>query len=281
MTLSKYMLCLFLMTISVFVSPSWGFEKKAHSEMSKVAVQLFGELYPEKAHQIEGLTPFFIEGSVKEDDIDITFQRLLNWHFYDPGSRLGRAWWGAYKSDSKRFADLVEKLSATRKEKLPEIYELAGRIAHHIQDMSSPPHAVPVYHLAKDPFDKYATHKIDGYTLTPSQLNSVKKDRRELDFSTLSILRKEAAEETIREIGDTIIFQGTVIGEDWSEYWRSYEQVGTECGEDPDKDFGCYGKNSFGTEKGHFTPEVYDWFYEVRVKRAIQDSLRLLVLLTK
>jgi hypothetical protein len=216
-----------------------------------------------------------------EDDIDISLQRLIYWHFFDPGSRLGRTWWGAYKSNSKRFADLAKKLIETGKEKLPEIYELAGRLAHHLQDMSSPPHAVPIYHTTKDPFDTYATHKIKGFSLKSEQLDSVKKEQRDLDVAALDKLRTAAANNTIKRVKETVTYKDKVIGANWSDYWRSYEEVGSECGEKPCKDFGCYGKNIFGEKAGNFTPEVYDWFYEGQVARAIQDSLRLLVLLNK
>ena len=249
--------------------------------MSKVAVQLYNQLYPFSSGQNKELTDLFIDSSGKEDDIDLTLQRLFNWHFYDPGSRLGHTWWGARKANTIRFANLAEKVAKSDGKDPSETYELAGRLVHHIQDMSSPPHTVPVYHTTKDMFDKYATNKIVDVKLTSIQLDSAKSEQRDFNIEILKKLLKDAAEKTISRVGESVVHDGRKIADDWTEFWRKYELIGVECRCEPCDDFGCYGKNIFGRETVYFTKAVYDKFYEEQVACAIEDTLRLLILLHK
>jgi hypothetical protein len=281
MNISRVILSICLMLLIFSVSSSWGFEKQAHIEISKIALELYKELYPLKSKQIHESLTMFIDGSGKEDDISFSLQRLVNWHFYDPGSRLGHAWWGARKSNTKRFEYLAEKLTESTGKGLPDIYGLAGRLAHHIQDMSSPPHAVPIYHTNKDPFDKYATAEIAGVKLTSAQLDVVKNEQRNLEFETMLELLNAAATRTIDRVEKPVSFDGRLIASDWTGFWRKFELTGAECGQKPHKDFGCYGKNTFGIEVEQFTPPVYDRFYKEQIASAIEDTLRLLILLDR
>jgi hypothetical protein len=205
----------------------------------------------------------------------------MNWHFSDPGSRLGHAWWGARKSNTKRFEYLAEKLTNSAGKGSPDIYGLAGRLAHHIQDMSSPPHTVPVYHTTKDPFDKYATAEIVGVKLTSAQLDVVKNEQRNIEVKTMFALLNDAATRTIDRVEKPVSFDGRFIASDWTGFWRKFELTGTECGKKPHKNFGCYGKNIFGIEVEQFTSAVYDSFYKEQIASAIADTLRLLILLDR
>lgn len=260
---------------------AWGFERQAHIEISKRAIEIYKELYPLQYQQIHESLTMFTDGSGIEDDINFTFQRLMNWHFYDPGSRLGHTCWCARKSNTKRFEYLAEKLTKSTEKGLSDIYELAGRLAHHIQDMSSPPHTVPIYHTTKDPFDKYATAEIVGVKLTSNQLDLVKNEQRTFKFETMMELLNDAATRTIDRVEKPVNFDGRLIASDWTGFWRKFELTGAECGQEPHKDFGCYGKNTYGIEVEHFTSPVYDRFYKEQIARAIEDTLRLLVLLDR
>lgn len=253
-------------------------EKLAHVKISKRAIELYEELNPSKSEQIKEWAAPFTDGSGKEDEIDISFQRLLNWHFYDPGSRLGDAWWGIRRSNRKRVEALAGKLTESAGSCLPETYVLAGRLAHHIQDMSSPPHVVPVYHM-KDRFDGYATDKIIDVKLTPAQLDTIRNEKRKLTFETLIELLENEAKRTILKVECPVIFDGRQIADDWTDFWRKYELTGAGCGRKPCSHFGCYGKNKFGEETGQFTPAVYDMFYKEQIASAVGETLRLLIIL--
>jgi hypothetical protein len=260
---------------------AWGFERQAHIEISKRAIKMYKERYPLQFQQIHESLTAFTDGSGIEDDISFSFQRLVNWHFYDPGSRLGDTWWGAHKSNKKRFEYLAKKLTKSTENDLPDIYELAGRLAHHIQDMSSPPHTVPIYHTTKDPFDKYATEEIVCINLTSNQLELVKKEKKSFNFETMLELRTNAATRTIDRVEKPVSFNGRLIANNWTGFWRKFELIGAECGQEPHKNFGCYGKNTYGTEVEHFTSAVYDRFYKDQIASAIEDTLQLLIMLDK
>ncbi len=282
MKISRVIFSTCLMLLIFSGSYSWGFEKEAHIEISKAAIKIYKELYPQRSEQIHESLSKFSDGSGKEDEIiSISLQRLLNWHFYDPGSRLGHAWWGARKSNTRRFRYLAEKLAKSTGKGLPGMYGLAGRLAHHIQDMNSPPHTVPVYHTTRDPFDKYATNEIAGVELTPAQLDVVKNEQRGLEVKTLLKLLEDAATRTIDRVEEPVRFDGRLIAGDWTGFWRKFELTGEGCGRKPHKDFGCYGKNTFGTDVEQFTEPVYIRFYKKQIASAIEDTLRLLILLDR
>ena len=279
MNMRQKFLVLCLTLFACAASYSWGFERQAHLEMSKTAVRLYHELYPSNSRDTDELTSLFIAASGREDDITLSLQRLFNWHFYDPGSRLGRAWWGARKANTKRFASLAEKLFDSRGGDPRKTYEYAGRLAHHIQDMSSPPHTVPIYHTTIDPFDTFATEAIAGIRPATVQLDAVRAGRRDLTLDALQSMLKTAAERTTARVGKPVRYNGKEIVSDWTGFWRRYELTGPECEQEPKTGFGCYGMNTFGEPAGNFTPEVYLDFYKTQVASAIADSLRLLLLL--
>jgi hypothetical protein len=195
---------------------------------------------------------------------------------------LRRAWWGAHKSNQKRVDKLAKKIVESAECNIQDTYKLAGRLAHHIQDMSSPPHVVPIYHTTKDPFDKYATAQIISVNLSSEQLNTAKDEQRDLKSADLKTVLKDAAEKTIDRVDKgPVIFDGKEIAKNWSGFWRKYELISSECSEFPVNGFGCYGTNTFGIATGPFTPAVYKSFYKEQIASAIEDSLRLLVLLGK
>lgn len=263
------------------VTSSWGFDAEAHRIISQQAAKLFAEHYQEKSAKLANYIIAFEKGSVDEDGVDITLQRAFNWHFADPGNRLGRTWWGAYRANSHRFSNLIDQLAATNKDDKEAVYELAGRLAHHIQDMRSPPHAVPVFHASGEKFDGHGTDKIESFTPAAEQIYVVKTTPLRLDFASLDTLRQNAAIETKQLVDNPAVFQGDVIAPNWWEFWMGYEQVGMACGKEAVDGFGCFGKSIYGIETGSFTPKVFDWLYEQQICKAIIDSLWLLIALSR
>ncbi|MDK9706104.1 MAG: hypothetical protein OEL83_03550 [Desulforhopalus sp.] len=261
------------------VASSWGFEVDAHGMISQRAATLFAEHYPEQSTKLASFIQAFIKGSKTEDDINITLQRAFNWHFADPGSRLGRTWWGAYRANTHRFADLIDQLAAADKGDKEAVFEIAGRLAHHIQDMRSPPHAVPIFHTSGEKFDEYGKEKTLSYALDTEQIRTVMSQPLRIDFASLDALRQEAAIDTKQQVDSPVVFQGNVIAPNWWEFWMGFEQVGSACGKEPVEGFGCFGKSVYGIETGVFTPEVFTWFHEQQIRKAIADTLWLLVAL--
>ena len=100
------------------------------------------------------------EGSRSEDQISP--QRIWNWHFYGEEEDNYRSWFGANKTSLKRVKSLVARLADTSQtlsnhpqdtDLVMKKAVLVGRLLHHIQDMSCPPHVVPVYHVSKDRYE--------------------------------------------------------------------------------------------------------------------------------
>jgi hypothetical protein len=72
---------------------------------------------------------------------------------------------------------------------------------------------------------------------------------------------------------------GLQIAGDWTGFWRKYELTGCDCGEKPKAGFGCYGKYPYGIQTGGFSTSVFDRFYREQVESAVEDTLRLLILI--
>lgn len=265
--------------LCVITATAWGFNKDVHHEVSEKAVLLYKQLYPQDTILTDELGKRFIEGSVEEDVITLGLQRLLNWHFYDPGKRLGRAWWGAYRSNTNRFGSLAEKFAELKSGDVQERYELAGRLVHHVQDMNSPPHTVPVYHTTKDQFDKLVSGEVTGITFSSDQLNTVLQQKGALTVAGLNKLLTDAADRTIASVNSQVKENGKIVADDWTGFWRKYEMVGDECGESPKSDFGCYGMMTYWEEKGVFSKNVFEQYHKERIISAVEDSLHMLILL--
>ena len=87
------------------------------------------------------------------------FSRLRNWHFHNTNTKakdfrfvpfLRRI--RLYYTSLYRLKDLLDSLA--NHDLSEKSWILRGRILHHIQDMSCPAHAVPVYHSINDSYEK-------------------------------------------------------------------------------------------------------------------------------
>ncbi|HRH79969.1 MAG TPA: hypothetical protein PLW81_02870 [Thiobacillaceae bacterium] len=101
--------------------------------------------------------PGVIEGVVLEDAP--TLSRLLNWHFHPTNETLRRKIWAIVEPNSRPLLARRQErfLEACQGHPASNPYLLLGRIIHHIQDMSTPSHVVPVYHGPglDDPYEDY------------------------------------------------------------------------------------------------------------------------------
>lgn len=74
-------------------------------------------------------------------------------HFYFPEGSLDTVLRQA--SDSRVRELWAEALEAARHGDLERAFDRAGHLAHHVEDMASPPHVVPVNHGLTDRFERY------------------------------------------------------------------------------------------------------------------------------
>lgn len=77
-------------------------------------------------------------------------------HFYFPEGSLHTAL--RHASDARVRELWEEALEAARHGDLERAFDRAGHLAHHVQDMASPPHVVPVNHGLWDRFERYGVH---------------------------------------------------------------------------------------------------------------------------
>lgn len=271
---------LLLSIISIFILalPSYAFEPDKHKEFSHRAIEGYqactGRSIP---------SPYiyaFARGSAREDDP--TFHRALNWHFYNRDKKIGHYWkFFLYCNGSneliynERLEALVKMIA--RKKPLEDIYEQAGRVAHHIQEMSSPSHVAPIYHVYEDRFDIYAPVNLPVFDEM-----TICEDLKGHRYKPSELL-EQAAQRTLKATESPVIFGDgkTVEGEIWMNFWGGPE--------DQDlagfKTYGKYG-NVFGKTPpcrsescGAYDKTVYDRFYHECYRRAAQDTMRLLIYL--
>nr|WP_225937890.1 hypothetical protein [Myxococcus sp. RHSTA-1-4] len=91
-----------------------------------------------------------LHGSTAED-INLHVKWTGWHHFYRPEGRIDSSL--RQGSDARVRVLWDEALEAARHGDLPRAWDRAGHLAHHIQDMASPPHVVPVMHGAGDGFE--------------------------------------------------------------------------------------------------------------------------------
>jgi hypothetical protein len=257
--------------------PCFAFEPAKHEEFSKSAALIYekctGRTIPDK------YISAFAGGSKKEDDPGLT--RALNWHFYNNGKKIGHYRKYIFYCDGSNERiyqvrlDRLENL-LTEKKYPSEIYTVAGRIAHHIQDMSSPPHAVPIYHIGNDMFDNYKSEA--GFNADVAQICGDMKGITEPHE-----LLEQAAQNTLKAIDRPVVSDNGKMpdGETWQKFWGGPEDKDLSGF----KTYGEYG-NVFGIVPpckskvcGAYNRDVFDKFYNERCLRAVTDTVGLLIYL--
>jgi hypothetical protein len=100
------------------------------------------------------LAAAFARGAGNED-WNLPRKWLLWHHYYNPSFTVHSLW---RRPSDQRVAQLdVLIQGAFAADRPGRAWLLAGLLAHHVQDMASPPHVVPVAHGLFDPFESQAT----------------------------------------------------------------------------------------------------------------------------
>lgn len=141
--------------------------KPNHTDSSELAFSLFLETRG-VAKPLGEMRAYLGMSSASEDDVSFSskLQRPFNWHFYNNRKSIGNSdWIPGHRTSEKRFASLLEKLEKyigkcaknPDRHNVEDLVEATGRIMHHIQDMSTPSHVVPIYHGPglSDHFESY------------------------------------------------------------------------------------------------------------------------------
>lgn len=270
-----------------------------------------------------------IEGTVIEDTKPL-IERISNWHFYNRADNLQpieMKWksnfdYGGlsdYESDfeisdalkgtsytlrptsehilGKRIVALEHELAQNSSK--GKIFKAAGKVLHHIQDMSTPSHVVPVYHdpFYKDPFEKFFTEELDCML---AMVSVSKEEFNSIDNKNISCTYayKEAAKATLDYLDNktfkiSVLKNGKAVTKTvgTSCFWERPGIPPGDCSRKGRKmkmgfgRFGLLGKN-FGEERvkrcktTYFIESkvYYDLCLEI-VKKTLMDSLHFLKIL--
>ncbi|WP_373000197.1 hypothetical protein [Sulfurimonas sp.] len=207
---------------------------EAHRMITDIAISRCGDVLSEK---MKSFKTEIIQGTDDEDSTQF-YSRITNWHFYRANDLIPKTvnrYYGECKTTSedilqKRIDDM-KSFSTDDK----EYYNNLGRVIHHIQDMSTPSHVVPVYHalFIKDHFEKYMVKHINESDLR----DAVLLDNEVIDFK--SIYNKSAIE-TLNYVDNTSFnaedIYSITVDLPLSMFWESYNPNKNSI-----KGFGSYG----------------------------------------
>jgi hypothetical protein len=266
------------MLILMLASSGYAFEQEKHELISNSAASLY-ETCAGRAIPGELLSAF-AQGAADEDELGLT--RALNWHFYNNGHRIGRYWKFIFYcngSNEKIYHQRVRTLDGlfASKASAIKIYAAAGRVAHHIQDMSVPPHVMPIYHVGNDNFDNYAPASMPATDAT-----AICKEVKGTIIELFELLER-AAQNTLHAVAQPVVFADgkTLENETWMKFWGGPDDQDLSGF----KTYGEYG-NLFGTIPPckssicrAYDRNTYDRFYNEAYMRAVADTVRLFIYL--
>lgn len=182
-------------------------------------------------------------------------------HFYRPEGALD----SALRAGSDARVEMLweEALDAARGGDLSRAWDRAGHLAHHIQDVASPPHVVPVNHSFADGFERWGLR--DVLKRLPS---------RQVDPLPGPEAQHALARETLEAVRSQFLRAEDGVELPWSTFWS-----------EPDArrpgSFGVYGSvgNAFGQAEPRWkdgahrvSPETYDAFMADRAAAAVAYS---------
>ena len=247
--------------------------KDDHRKITQFTTKYFEHLFTsEFIKLLKEKGSLIAEGSKKEDEG--VFTRKMNWHFYRAENSpylKPFLFGGIHPSSRKRFIEhatiLTEKVNTNNNVK--SIFLLAGRIIHHIQDMSTPAHVIPIYHgpslnplhsfSIKDGFEEFSKSNIEKYLPGVQNLINDNKDYdRNLKESngTMISLYDLVAKRTLDYLeSDNARFKAKVNGVEKTVtpdlFWKKFDP--TKLNNDKKNGWGSYGLFGKGTgEKCYF-----------------------------
>lgn len=209
-----------------------------HKKITKLALEFCKDKLSSK---ILEHSSSIIQGT---DDEDTTkpINRALNWHFYRAENskipKRVRLW---FKPTSEDILDKRIDSMQGCDENSDEFYNFLGRIIHHIQDMSTPSHAMPIYHGPKVPL-KLAWGMIDDNFEIFMEKNDSLISTKNIDIQ-ISIDDIQGYKDIYHKAANDMLKNILKVDEDiasrpYSYFWKHY----TEEEYSKIKGFGMYGE---------------------------------------
>lgn len=265
----------FLIALLFSVAPLKGFAYglSEHKRIVLQALQEYNQCVEDK------WTPwdqFLILNAAIDEDVNLVRKDLLYSHFYNPYKDLNM-----FRYDASVRVEMLQKYieeEATRANRRG-YYPLSGLggISHYLQDVTSPPHVMPVMHNAwQDGFEDYVVTRSISSGWGCQQMKEAA-----IGLDPISMLRGTAIQ-TLKNVDAIAVdvnlkypLGELVLHATGEDFWRSSENG----------DFGTYGYlgNIFGqpfftkSTNTYVVPEeFYATFKQEQMKLAVQSTLILL-----
>ena len=190
-----------------------------------------------------------------EEDMNLYRKWFSYSHYYHPEKKIDMWRW----SSQDRILNLEEYLFSSFKNTTDEAHQyfVLGGALHHLQDMASPPHVVPVTHDLRDGFEDYEISLKDLNESFKSDPCHFIKDSADID--SLSKIHQSMAEETLKSARSVVPGSVNLVPMliAWEAFWA----------ESSERAFGSYGYlgNVFGKTKilyHEFTYEIKEEDYK-------------------
>lgn len=279
-----------------------------HRRLTRKAIELFhiftGSELSAYLVQNSGL----VEQGAEDADYHPFATRITHWHFYPENNALrpktfylgGIVPLPVTPTSQHILEFRVKELRQEFEKDHPfRVEELIGRILHHIQDMSTPAHVVPVYHgpKLKDSFEEYSLRHseaiLEDIVFDVAEYHALKADQQE----DILAIYHAAARETLRLLYDEpeerfyILADGEELVGGWRKFWLRYAEAGNQCAQPPldgYQGFGCYGL--FGQHFGEtrlehegvsyqLDPVHYQRLHRRLLNKQVIDSVHALMLI--
>ena len=222
--------------LAVQAGPSLAYEPAIHQKLTFIAAKQLNRCLA--GTEVPGLNALQVrtiaKANTRQADANL-FVRLFRWNYYDRSGVGDRdVLWVIDTRFHEHFDEVVERVETA----MPagKHYRDLGRIVGYVQDVTSPPHAVPVYatrwwRLAlKDRFDRYPVDEEGVAVLVDRSCDDVMRPAR--DYHAVL---EAAARDTLAAVQQTM--DGLPVT--WEVFWRPHQNPGR---------FGSYGPagNNFG-----------------------------------
>jgi hypothetical protein len=131
---------------TLWALPTWAYEPQVHQQLTFAAARAFNNCVQEseKIPRLSALdTRYIVRANVAQADGNF-FVRMFRWDYYNRDQQQPKsALWLIDTRFHKRFDELM--ISVERPEERQVKLRNLGRLLTHIQNVSAPAHAVPVY----------------------------------------------------------------------------------------------------------------------------------------
>lgn len=235
--LPRWLLCLTALSGCIAPQLVWAYEPDIHQQLTFIAARQFNRCVADHP-QITRLsaldTRYIAKANVALADTNV-FVRMFRWDYYNREDQTNRSSWGLIDT---RFHDHFDQLviNVERDDRREQRLRSLGRLLTYLQNVTSPPHAVPVYTGRWWRFS--IGDRFNRYPVDTDEVERLVMDSCEVLWGppqTFQQILIDTADATSRAV------QSEIYG--FPATWESYWEFGRRA-----DDFGEYGPagNSFG-----------------------------------